>query len=189
MNFPSLHLFDDDEIFQFCCLLFQHRGASTDINDNDDDPMPRDNGDNKHGTRCAGEVAAVAFNDYCGIGVAYNASIGGECTHCHLIHSTRIGWTKHSHNRLRILLLYPWLNQVESKLIFMYCLYYAENKRFWLLWKKHSFVEPKVGKLLSHKIFGIQWIQKTQKCYSCHNKYIKHVVEHRTSPVVLEGIG
>ncbi|KAK6644158.1 Furin-like protease 2 [Polyplax serrata] len=54
-----------------------HRGASTDINDNDDDPMPRDNGDNKHGTRCAGEVAAVAFNDYCGIGVAYNASIGG----------------------------------------------------------------------------------------------------------------
>lgn len=51
--------------------------ASTDINDNDSDPMPRDNGDNKHGTRCAGEVAAVAFNNYCGIGVAYNASIGG----------------------------------------------------------------------------------------------------------------
>ncbi|KAK0087632.1 hypothetical protein PV325_000511 [Microctonus aethiopoides] len=51
--------------------------ASTDINDNDDDPMPRDNGDNKHGTRCAGEVAAVAFNQYCGVGVAYNASIGG----------------------------------------------------------------------------------------------------------------
>jgi len=39
--------------------------------------MPRDNGDNKHGTRCAGEVAAVAFNNFCGIGVAYNASIGG----------------------------------------------------------------------------------------------------------------
>ncbi|XP_065170470.1 furin-like protease 2 isoform X2 [Atheta coriaria] len=51
--------------------------ASTDINGNDDDPMPQDNGDNKHGTRCAGEVAAVAFNQYCGIGVAYNASIGG----------------------------------------------------------------------------------------------------------------
>ncbi|XP_063223097.1 furin-like protease 2 isoform X2 [Bacillus rossius redtenbacheri] len=51
--------------------------ASTDINDNDDDPMPRDNGDNKHGTRCAGEVAAVAFNNYCGVGVAYNASVGG----------------------------------------------------------------------------------------------------------------
>ncbi|XP_023335904.1 furin-like protease 2 [Eurytemora carolleeae] len=51
--------------------------ASKDINDNDDDPMPQDNGDNKHGTRCAGEVAAVAYNDYCGVGIAYNASIGG----------------------------------------------------------------------------------------------------------------
>ncbi|XP_052566318.1 furin-like protease 2 isoform X1 [Culex pipiens pallens] len=51
--------------------------ASYDINGNDSDPMPRDNGDNKHGTRCAGEVAAVAFNNYCGVGVAYNASIGG----------------------------------------------------------------------------------------------------------------
>ena len=28
--------------------------------------------------RCAGEVAAVAFNDYCGVGIAYNASIGGK---------------------------------------------------------------------------------------------------------------
>ena len=51
--------------------------ASKDINANDDDPMPQDNGDNKHGTRCAGEVAAVAYNDYCGAGIAYNASIGG----------------------------------------------------------------------------------------------------------------
>ena len=51
--------------------------ASSDINDNDNDPMPRDNGDNKHGTRCAGEVAAAAFNSYCGVGVAFNASIGG----------------------------------------------------------------------------------------------------------------
>lgn len=58
-------------------LNYDHE-ASTDINDNDDDPMPRDNGDNKHGTRCAGEVAAVAFNQYCGVGVAYNASIGGK---------------------------------------------------------------------------------------------------------------
>lgn len=52
--------------------------ASTDINGNDDDPMPQDNGDNKHGTRCAGEVAGVAYNSFCGIGVAYNASIGGN---------------------------------------------------------------------------------------------------------------
>lgn len=56
----------------------QDPSASTDINGNDDDPMPKDDGDNKHGTRCAGEVAAVAFNSYCGVGVAYNASIGGE---------------------------------------------------------------------------------------------------------------
>ncbi|KAH8385207.1 hypothetical protein KR200_005715, partial [Drosophila serrata] len=52
--------------------------ASFDINGNDSDPTPQDNGDNKHGTRCAGEVAAVAFNNYCGVGVAYNASIGGK---------------------------------------------------------------------------------------------------------------
>lgn len=51
--------------------------ASSDINGNDNDPTPQDNGDNKHGTRCAGEVAAVAYNQFCGIGVAYNASIGG----------------------------------------------------------------------------------------------------------------
>jgi len=51
--------------------------ASTDINGNDNDPMPQDNGDNKHGTRCAGEVAASAHNGVCGIGIAYNSSIGG----------------------------------------------------------------------------------------------------------------
>ena len=35
--------------------------ASTDINGRDDDPMPRPtyNNENKHGTRCAGEVAAA----------------------------------------------------------------------------------------------------------------------------------
>ncbi|KAK9878880.1 hypothetical protein WA026_003709 [Henosepilachna vigintioctopunctata] len=51
--------------------------ASTDINGNDDDPMPQDNGDNKHGTRCAGEVSGVAYNQFCGVGIAYNSSIGG----------------------------------------------------------------------------------------------------------------
>eukprot|EP00096_Caligus_rogercresseyi_P011194 TRINITY_DN4331_c0_g1_i1.p1 TRINITY_DN4331_c0_g1~~TRINITY_DN4331_c0_g1_i1.p1 ORF type:complete len:661 (+),score=93.36 TRINITY_DN4331_c0_g1_i1:122-2104(+) len=51
--------------------------ASTDINDNDADPMPQDDGNNKHGTRCAGEVAAGANNGVCGVGIAYNASIGG----------------------------------------------------------------------------------------------------------------
>ncbi|KAI1730793.1 subtilase family domain-containing protein [Ditylenchus destructor] len=51
--------------------------ASTDINDHDDDPTPQNNGDNKHGTRCAGEVAAVAGNNVCGVGVAFHAKIGG----------------------------------------------------------------------------------------------------------------
>lgn len=32
----------------------------------------------RHGTRCAGEVAASANNSYCIVGVAYNAKIGGE---------------------------------------------------------------------------------------------------------------
>lgn len=32
----------------------------------------------RHGTRCAGEVAAVASNGICGVGVAYNAKIGGK---------------------------------------------------------------------------------------------------------------
>lgn len=58
--------------------FIQDPDASFDINGNDSDPTPQDNGDNKHGTRCAGEVAAVAFNNYCGVGVAYNASIGGK---------------------------------------------------------------------------------------------------------------
>ncbi|CAD5207153.1 unnamed protein product [Bursaphelenchus okinawaensis] len=51
--------------------------ASTDINDHDDDPTPQNNGDNKHGTRCAGEVAAVAGNNVCGVGVAFKSNIGG----------------------------------------------------------------------------------------------------------------
>ncbi|XP_013883564.1 furin (paired basic amino acid cleaving enzyme) a [Austrofundulus limnaeus] len=53
--------------------------ASYDVNDGDPDPQPRYTqlNDNRHGTRCAGEVAAAANNDICGVGVAYNAKIGG----------------------------------------------------------------------------------------------------------------
>nr|P29145.1 RecName: Full=PC3-like endoprotease variant B; AltName: Full=SPC3; Flags: Precursor [Hydra vulgaris]AAA29215.1 Kex2-like endoprotease [Hydra vulgaris] len=52
--------------------------ASIVLNDNDNDPMPRDSdADNCHGTRCAGEAAAIANNGICGTGVAYNAKIGG----------------------------------------------------------------------------------------------------------------
>ena len=53
--------------------------ASSDINDNDSDPHPRyDFSDsNRHGTRCAGQVAASPNNSLCAIGIAYNAQIGG----------------------------------------------------------------------------------------------------------------
>ncbi|XP_012585419.1 PREDICTED: proprotein convertase subtilisin/kexin type 4 isoform X2 [Condylura cristata] len=53
--------------------------ASYDFNDYDPDPQPRytPSDENRHGTRCAGEVAATANNGFCGVGVAYNARIGG----------------------------------------------------------------------------------------------------------------
>lgn len=53
--------------------------ASYDFNDDDGDPSPRyDPQDlNNHGTRCAGEVAMAANNRNCGVGVAYEARIGG----------------------------------------------------------------------------------------------------------------
>uniref|UniRef100_H3BFU4 Proprotein convertase subtilisin/kexin type 6 n=1 Tax=Latimeria chalumnae TaxID=7897 RepID=H3BFU4_LATCH len=53
--------------------------ASYDFNGNDLDPTPRydASNENKHGTRCAGIVAAVANNSYCAVGIAYNARIGG----------------------------------------------------------------------------------------------------------------
>ena len=35
----------------------------------------------RHGTRCAGEVAAHANNSECGVGVAYDAKIGGKFGH------------------------------------------------------------------------------------------------------------
>ncbi|XP_050390100.2 furin-like protease kpc-1 isoform X1 [Patella vulgata] len=52
--------------------------ASTDLNDRNSDPMPNvTNIYNSHGTRCAGEVAAAADNDMCGVGIAYTSKIGG----------------------------------------------------------------------------------------------------------------
>jgi len=53
--------------------------ASYDINNNDKDPFPRYDlfDTNKHGTRCAGQVAAEANNSICSVGVAFNAGIGG----------------------------------------------------------------------------------------------------------------
>ncbi|KAG0944276.1 hypothetical protein G6F26_004969 [Rhizopus arrhizus] len=49
--------------------------GSYDFNDHVPDPKPRLI-DDVHGTRCAGEIAAVK-NDACGIGVAYDAKISG----------------------------------------------------------------------------------------------------------------
>ncbi|XP_037346004.2 proprotein convertase subtilisin/kexin type 6 isoform X2 [Pungitius pungitius] len=53
--------------------------ASYDVNGKDHDPTPRydSRNENMHGTRCAGEVAAVANNSHCTVGIAYNAHIGG----------------------------------------------------------------------------------------------------------------
>ncbi|KAK3877496.1 hypothetical protein Pcinc_017822, partial [Petrolisthes cinctipes] len=53
--------------------------ASYDVNSHDPDPMPRYDlvDSNRHGTRCAGEVAADSNNSICAVGVAYEASVGG----------------------------------------------------------------------------------------------------------------
>uniref|UniRef100_A0A1I8EX92 P/Homo B domain-containing protein n=1 Tax=Wuchereria bancrofti TaxID=6293 RepID=A0A1I8EX92_WUCBA len=51
--------------------------ASYDLNDNDPDPMPKFNKMNRHGTRCAGEIVMTPNNSFCGVGIAYNAKIGG----------------------------------------------------------------------------------------------------------------
>ncbi|XP_072835477.2 proprotein convertase subtilisin/kexin type 7 isoform X2 [Pogona vitticeps] len=53
--------------------------GSYDLNSGDPDPMPHpdeENG-NHHGTRCAGEIAAVSNNSFCAVGVAYGSRIAG----------------------------------------------------------------------------------------------------------------
>ncbi|CUS07498.1 unnamed protein product, partial [Tuber aestivum] len=49
--------------------------GSYDFNDHAPQPKPRLS-DDRHGTRCAGEIAAVR-NDICGVGVAYEAKVAG----------------------------------------------------------------------------------------------------------------
>lgn len=53
--------------------------GSYDLNSNDPDPMPHPDGhsDNHHGTRCAGEIAAVSNNSFCAVGVAYGSKVAG----------------------------------------------------------------------------------------------------------------
>lgn len=49
--------------------------GSYDFNDKTEEPKPR-LADDRHGTRCAGEVSAVK-NNVCGVGVAYDSKIAG----------------------------------------------------------------------------------------------------------------
>lgn len=60
-------------------IFFKDPEISYDCNEEDDDPLPRYDvtRQNSHGTRCAGEVAMAANNGKCGVGIAYNAKIGG----------------------------------------------------------------------------------------------------------------
>jgi len=53
--------------------------ASYDLQDDDNDPSPRyaSNEPNRHGTRCAGEIAGIRNNSVCGVGVAHASNIGG----------------------------------------------------------------------------------------------------------------
>lgn len=52
-----------------------YAAGSYDFNDKSDEPRPRLS-DDRHGTRCAGEVSAVR-NNVCGVGVAYDSKIAG----------------------------------------------------------------------------------------------------------------
>lgn len=65
--------------FYFCP---QDPMASYDVNSHDSDPQPRYDmiDSNRHGTRCAGEVAATANNSLCAVGVAFGARVGGKIT-------------------------------------------------------------------------------------------------------------
>lgn len=52
-----------------------YAAGSYDFNDKTEEPKPRLS-DDRHGTRCAGEVSAVK-NNVCGVGVAYDSKIAG----------------------------------------------------------------------------------------------------------------
>ncbi|XP_050520597.1 neuroendocrine convertase 1-like isoform X2 [Daktulosphaira vitifoliae] len=58
---------------------YEDEKISINLNWNTTDPMPRycSSTINRHGTRCAGEIAMAANNNKCGVGVAYNAKVGG----------------------------------------------------------------------------------------------------------------
>lgn len=62
--------------------LLQDSKASWDFTEDDNDPTPsqpsKSDEPNSHGTNCAGEIAMVKDNNKCGVGVAYESSIGCE---------------------------------------------------------------------------------------------------------------
>ena len=62
-------------------MLSQDTEASRDLVHHDSDPTPDRSYDgadpDRHGTNCAGIVGMVKSNSNCGVGVAYNAKIGG----------------------------------------------------------------------------------------------------------------
>jgi len=76
----TVTILDDGVEWKHPDLMGNYAGeASFDINEEDRDPFPRYDlfDTNKHGTRCAGQVAAMANNSVCTVGIAYNAGIGG----------------------------------------------------------------------------------------------------------------
>lgn len=52
-------------------------------------PHPDEENGNHHGTRCAGEIAAVPNNSFCTVGVAYGSRIAGTSMprHPDVLHS------------------------------------------------------------------------------------------------------
>ncbi|XP_025192580.1 neuroendocrine convertase 1-like isoform X3 [Melanaphis sacchari] len=66
----------NDELWKL--QWYEDEEISINLNWNKKDPMPRyEDPTNTHGTRCAGEIAMAANNKKCGVGVAYNARVGG----------------------------------------------------------------------------------------------------------------
>lgn len=83
----------------------------------------------RHGTRCAGEVAAVANNSHCIVGIAYNARIGGmhlsvcllPCSSYFLInlrccfgYRPATADTQHTHGLAKLTSCRKWLNPDQA---------------------------------------------------------------------------
>ncbi|TSN48491.1 Neuroendocrine convertase 2 [Bagarius yarrelli] len=76
----TIAIMDDGIDYLHPDIAFNYNAeASYDFSSNDPYPYPRYTDDwfNSHGTRCAGEVSAVANNNICGVGVAYNSKVAG----------------------------------------------------------------------------------------------------------------